>query len=257
MDVAFQHAAELQRKNTVLIKRFSQLDIEKKREIDELTKHLKELQCAVEISEKDITDKNKKIAEKKAIIKKLADKKQDGSSELAKALHEKEAEIEQLRQQLQTEVEKRNESEQYNNQLSDELKAAKFELGDGFVDVSFDTDSIEDSGAVGNTIHTPPDRELRVPSGVAIKETESVMVQTEVSELSTALDKIQQLEEKVKNKERQLVNLESQLKECSDKVFKMEQVQDHSKSQSKAMLNVKQELDATKVSVIKSHAAWR
>ncbi len=93
MDVAFQHAAELQQKNTELKMRLSNYERKKKQEINDLTIHLKELQHAVTLLSKDLEKKDKKIAEMKTLFQKLSDKKRDGSSELARALHEKDAQL--------------------------------------------------------------------------------------------------------------------------------------------------------------------
>ena len=96
MDVAFQHSAELQQKNAELTKWLSTLEKEKKLEINNLTTHLKELQRAVTVLNRDIEKKDKKIVEMKTLVQKLSDKKRDGSSELARALHKKDTKIETL-----------------------------------------------------------------------------------------------------------------------------------------------------------------
>ena len=249
LDVAFQHSAELQQKNTNLTKRLSTLEKEKKLEISDLTTHLKELQRAVTVLNRDNEKKDKKITEMKALFEKLSDKKRDRSSELARALHEKDTKIEALTQLLQTEKgklkvtstevkEKQKESEEYKKQtqeLSNELKKTKCELGGAFVDITFDKDSISHSGA---THDTTQDKEVQ----------ESIQSEsTELPGESVALEKVNELQEALREKETQLADLENQLKEYEAKVLEMEQVRDHSKSQSKAMLVVKQELDATKV----------
>ena len=249
LDVAFQHLAELQQKNTNLTKRLSTLEKEKKLEISDLTTHLQELQRAVTVLNRDIEKKDKKIAEMKALFEKLSDKKQDRSSELARALHKKDTKIETLTQLLQTEKgklrvtstevqEKQKESEEYKKQtqeLSNELKKAKCELGDAFVDITFEKDSISHSGA---THDTTQDKEMQ--EAIQSEPTESPGE-------SVALENVDKLQEALREKETQIADLENQLKECEAKVLEMEQVRDHSKSQSKAMLVVKQELDATKV----------
>ncbi len=255
LDVAFQHSAELQQKNTELTKRLSNYETKKKQEINDLTTHLKELQRAVTVLNRDLEKKDKKIAEMKTLVQKLSDKKRDGSSELARALHEKDTKIETLTQLLQTEKgklrvtstevkEKQKESEEYKKQtqeLSNELKKTKCELGDAFVDITFDKDSISHSGATHDTTHTPKDKEVQELNEAIQSEP------TESPGESVALEKVDQLQEALREKETQLANLENQLKEYEAKVLEMEQVRDHSKSQSKAMLVVKQELDATKV----------
>ncbi len=249
LDVAFQHSAELQQKNTNLTKRLSTLEKEKKLEISDLTTHLKELQRAVTVLNRDNEKKDKKITEMKALFEKLSDKKRDRSSELARALHEKDTKIEALTQLLQTEKgklkvtstevkEKQKESEEYKKQtqeLCNELKKTKCELGGAFVDITFDKDSISHSGA---THDTTQDKEVQ----------ESIQSEsTELPGESVALEKVNELQEALREKETQLADLENRLKEYDAKVLEMEQVRDHSKSQSKAMLVVKQELDATKV----------
>ncbi len=93
-------ADPLQQKNTELLNRLSNYERKKKQEIYDLTIHLKELQHAVTLLSKDLEKKDKKIAEMKTLFQKLSDKKRDGSSELARALHEKDAEIEELTQLL-------------------------------------------------------------------------------------------------------------------------------------------------------------
>ena len=103
LDVAFQHSAELQQKNAELTKRLSTLEKEKKLEINDLTTHLKELQRAVTVLNRDVEKKDKKIVEMKTLVQKLSDKKRDGSLELARALHKKDTKIETLTQLLQTE----------------------------------------------------------------------------------------------------------------------------------------------------------
>ena len=249
MDAAFQHSAELQQMNTELTKRLSNYEIKKKQEINDLTIHLKELQRAVIVLNRDLEKKDQNIAEMKLLVQKLSDKKRDGSSELARALHKKDTKIEALTQLLQTEKgklrvtstevkEKQKESEEYKKQtheLSNELKKTKCELGETFVDITFDKDSISHSGATHNTTQ---DKEMQ--EAIQSEPTESPGE-------SVALEKVDELQEALREKETQLANLENRLKEYDAKVLEMEQVRDHSKSQSKAMLVVKQELDATKV----------
>ena len=249
LDVAFQHSAELLQKNAELTKRLSNYETKKKQEINDFTAHLKELKRAVTVLNRDCEKKDKKIAEMKTLVQKLSDKKRDGSSELARALHEKDTQIEALAQLLQTEKvklrvtctevkEKQKESEEYKKQtqeLSNELK--KYNR----VDITFDKDIISDSGATHDTIHTPQDKEVQELNEAIQSEP------TESPGESVALEKVDQLQEALREKEMQLANPENQLKEYEAKVLEMEQVRDHSKSQSKAMLVVKQELDATKV----------
>ncbi|XP_064387879.1 adventurous-gliding motility protein Z-like [Halichondria panicea] len=250
LDVAFQHSAELLQKNAELTKRLSNYETKKKQEINDFTAHLKELKRAVTVLNRDCEKKDKKIAEMKTLVQKLSDKKRDGSSELARALHEKDTQIEALAQLLQTEKvklrvtctevkEKQKESEEYKKQtqeLSNELK--KYNR----VDITFDKDIISDSGATHDTIHTPQDKEVQELNEAIQSEP------TESPGESVALEKVDQLQEALREKEMQLANPENQLKEYEAKVLEMEQVRDHSKSQSKAMLVVKQELDATKMS---------
>ncbi|XP_064385731.1 myosin-1-like isoform X4 [Halichondria panicea] len=250
LDVAFQHSAELLQKNAELTKHLSNYETKKKQEINDLTAHLKELKRAVTVLNRDCEKKDKKIAEMKTLVQKLSDKKRDGSSELARALHEKDTQIEALAQLLQTEKvklrvtctevkEKQKESEEYKKQtqeLSNELK--KYNR----VDITFDKDIISDSGATHDTIHTPQDKEVQELNEAIQSEP------TESPGESVALEKVDQLQEALREKEMQLANPENQLKEYEAKVLEMEQVRDHSKSQSKALLVVKQELDATKMS---------
>ncbi len=249
LDVAFQHLAKLRQENTELTKHLSNYETRKKQEINDLTTHLKELKRAVTVLNRDLKKKDQNIAEMKTLVQKLSDKKRDGSSELARALHEKDTKIEVLTQLLQTEKgklkvtstevkEKQKESEEYKKQtqeLSNELKKTKCELGGAFVDITFDKDSISHSGA---THDTTQDKEVQ--KSIQSESTESPGE-------SVALEKVDELQEALREKETQLANLENRLKEYDAKVLEMEQVRDHSKSQSKSMLVVKQELDATKV----------
>ena len=99
LDAAFQHSVELQQMNTELTKRLLNYETKKKQEINDLTMHLKELQRAVTVLGRDLEKKDKKIAEMKTLVQKLSDKKRDGSSELARALHEKDTKIETLTQE--------------------------------------------------------------------------------------------------------------------------------------------------------------
>ena len=99
LDAAFQHSAELQQINTELTKRLLNYETKKKQEINDLTMHLKELQRAVTVLGRDLEKKDKKIAEMKTLVQKLSDKKRDWSSELARALHEKDTKIETLTQE--------------------------------------------------------------------------------------------------------------------------------------------------------------
>ncbi len=255
LDVAFQHLAKLRQENTELTKHLSNYETKKKQEINDLTIHLKELKRAVIVLNKDLEKKDQNIAEMKTLVQKLSDKKRDGSSEFARALHEKDTKIEALTQLLQTEKgklrvtstevkEKQKESEEYKKQtheLSNELKKTKCELGETFVDITFDKDSISHSGAAHDTTHTPKDKDVQELSETMQSES------TESPGESVALEKVDELQEALREKEMQLADLENRLKEYDAKVLEMEQVRDHSKSQSKAMLVVKQELDATKV----------
>ncbi len=255
LDAAFQYSAEVQQRNTELTKHLSNYETKKKQEINELTTHLKELQNAVTVLSRDLEKKDKKIVEMKTLVQKLSDKKQDGSSELARALHEKDTKIEALTQLLQTEKgklkvtstevkEKQKESEEYKKQtheLCNELKKTKCELGDAFVDITFDKDIISHSGATHDITHTPKDKEMQELSEAMQPES------TESPGESVALETVDELQEALREKETQLADLENQLKEYEAKVLEMEQVRDHSKNQSKAMLVVKQELGATKV----------
>ena len=254
LDVAFQHSAELQQKNAELTKHLSNYEIQKKQEINDLKADLKELQNAVTVLSRDLEKKDKKIVEMKTLVQKLSDKKRDGSSELARALHKKDTKIETLTQLLQTEKgklkvtstevkEKQKESEEYKKQtqkLSNELKKTKCELGDAFVDITFEKDSISHSGATHDTTHTQNKEVQELSEAMQSEPTESPGE-------SVALEKVDKLQEALHEKETQLADLENRLKEYEAKVLEMEQVRDHSKSQSKAMLVVKQELDATKV----------
>ncbi|XP_064386040.1 cingulin-like isoform X3 [Halichondria panicea] len=255
LDVAFQHSAELQQKNAELTKHLSNYEIQKKQEINDLKADLKELQNAVTVLSRDLEKKDKKIVEMKTLVQKLSDKKRDGSSELARALHKKDTKIETLTQLLQTEKgklkvtstevkEKQKESEEYKKQtqeLSNELKKTKCELGDAFVDITFEKDSISHSGATHDTTHTQNKEVQELSEAMQSEPTESPGE-------SVALEKVDKLQEALHEKETQLADLENRLKEYEAKVLEMEQVRDHSKSQSKAMLVVKQELDATKMS---------